>query len=86
MRYIDPMPLTCYRCGTVGSYRTADLFALTARCAACGGSFDAVGQQMRRAADEFDKTVFCVEIVIRLEDALGLTITDEQSEHANTPA
>ena len=76
MQYIDPLPVTCRGCAKKGSYRVADLLALTATCRFCSQSLEYVGLEMRSAFAENAAFFGTVEIALEVERELGVGISD----------
>jgi hypothetical protein len=74
MFYRDPMAVTCPSCGHESACKVGDLFALQARCAACGIVLEDLGRTMRRGSNRSRTLSIKLETVIELEAWLGQDI------------
>jgi hypothetical protein len=78
MKFVDPLPIDCPACETRSEQRIGEFFALRACCPHCGHSFEAVGRWIRETADENHKFWTWAEIVVSIEDKLGITTNDTE--------
>jgi hypothetical protein len=76
MRFIDPHPIDCPTCGAHSEQPVKELLALRACCPRCGHTFEAEGRRMRKVSEEWGTFCTFAEIVMCVEDALGVAIPD----------
>jgi hypothetical protein len=77
MKYKDPAPITCPKCGAKSQYLVADLLGLNARCSTCDEPLVQIGMEMRERLDEWASYVAKMLMQIRLEEHLGVSFGDE---------
>jgi len=77
MRFIDPMPYNCPACGVDAVLPVRELLSLSAHCPACGAALDEIGLGMRRLVDDNISFFHGVDIIMYLENHLGIQIPDQ---------
>ncbi len=84
MKYEDPSQVICPDCGKQSHLRVDELLELRARCPGCEAALDHVGLDMRAGLDDWARHMAIVEITMVLEEALGLTLGDDEVLGAKT--
>lgn len=77
MRFLDPLPCQCGRCGGHTAQPVKKLLALTATCPGCGAGFQAAGLEMRKAVDEVNNFFWATELLMEMEADLGFKFDDK---------
>jgi hypothetical protein len=80
MRFQDPSECTCKSCGVKSAIPVRELLRLTASCPKCQASFGEVGLSMRALSDDAATFFDAVQIIMQVEDDLGIEIPDSTVE------
>jgi hypothetical protein len=73
MMFLDPHSVNCPRCVAKSQHTLKDLFAFVAVCPACGASLEEIGRRMSAQMDETCAFVTWAEVLMGVEDRLGIT-------------
>jgi hypothetical protein len=79
VKFADPLVVQCPRCAAESRHNSKDLLALTATCPTCGSSLKEIGIQMGVTVDDSAGFWTWAELVMVVEDRLGVMISDEDA-------
>jgi hypothetical protein len=72
VKFAEPVAVKCPRCAAESRHNSKDLLALTAICPACSLPLDEIGMQMGATVDEASAFVIWAEVLMGVEDRLGI--------------
>jgi hypothetical protein len=84
MMYLEPLQLTCPHCQHPIECRVTWIRKKGQQCPACGGSLQALREEIERPLIEFGTMLEDVERLMDVEDEFGLAISDHEAESLST--
>jgi hypothetical protein len=84
MKFEDPTQVVCECCNHRSLLPEKQLLQLQASCPNCHQSLAAIGLQMRAMLDDWHAFTLLIEIVVEIENAMNITISDAELEGVQT--
>jgi hypothetical protein len=82
MKFAYPLAVKCSRCAAESQHNSKDLLALQAVCPTCNFKLDDIGKRMGAQIDEMSAFATWVQVLMGVEDRLGIQspgIPDEEA-------
>ena len=84
MKYLDPMPVKCPKCGETRQYPVDDLRNFRAVCSECNYELIPIGKMMREKETYWAYRFMELDFVLRLEEKLNIQYEDREAENLET--